>query len=269
MPFFHVRGIEIHAEVVASGPRLLVIWGSGADLRQRPPALERLAAHFEVLAYDQRGRGRTSKPDVACSMADYADDAAALLDAVGWDACAVLGWSFGGMVAQELGLRHPSSVTRAVLAASSSGGAGGASYPVHEYAALTPQQAARLSLEVQDTRRNEAWQAVHPDIVASAIRQREHAHAAALDEPERAMGLRRQLEARALHDTYDRRPSLAIPVLVAGGRYDGQAPPANQEALRRAIPGARLEFFEGGHGFLREDPAALPRLIEWLLAQQA
>ena len=66
-----------------------------------------LAESFEVLAYDQRGLGQSSVPPWPYAMADFANDAAALLDAVGWDDCVVMGISFGGMVAQELAIRHP------------------------------------------------------------------------------------------------------------------------------------------------------------------
>ena len=73
-------------------------------------------------------------------MADFADDAAALLDAVGWDDCLVLGISFGGMVAQEVAIRHPERVRRLVLACTSAGGEGGASYPLHELVDLSPEE---------------------------------------------------------------------------------------------------------------------------------
>ena len=65
--------------------------------------------------------------------------------------------------------------------------------------------------------------------------------------PDRAKGRALQLEARRHHDTYDRLPSLTMPVYICGGRYDGIAPPANLEALHAQIPGSQLEFFEGGH----------------------
>src|SRR6056297_3551236 len=67
------------------GPRLLFLNGTGGDLRQRPSLLEGpLARELEILAHDQRGLGQSGKPDVPYTMADYADDAAALLDHVGW-----------------------------------------------------------------------------------------------------------------------------------------------------------------------------------------
>ena len=69
-------------------------------------------------------------------MADYAADAAALLDHVGWDTCRVVGVSFGGMVAQELAVTSPERVERLALLCTSPGGASGASYPLHELAAL-------------------------------------------------------------------------------------------------------------------------------------
>lgn len=97
MPFIAVRDLQMYYETRGVGPRLLFISGTGGDLRRSPNAFESpLSTHFEVLVYDQRGLGRTDKPDVPYTMADYADDANALLDAVGWDRCMVMGVSFEG-----------------------------------------------------------------------------------------------------------------------------------------------------------------------------
>src|SRR3954453_15106037 len=74
----------------------------------------------------------------------------------------------------------------------------------------------------------------------------------------------RQLQARATHDTYDRLSQLTMPVLICGGSYDGQAPVANQHAIHAQIAGSRLQFFEGGHGFLSQDPAAYTAVAEFL-----
>ncbi len=83
-------------------------------------------------------------------MADFANDAAALLDVVHWDDCVVMGISFGGMVAQEV-IRHPERVRRLVLACTSAGGAGGASYPLHELAALSSEEQAAQRMQILDT----------------------------------------------------------------------------------------------------------------------
>jgi pimeloyl-ACP methyl ester carboxylesterase len=78
-------------------------------------------------------------------------------------------------------------------------------------------------------------------------------------------GLLRQLEARRLHDTFDRLPEITATTLVAAGRYDGIAPLANSEAIAARIPGARLEVFEGGHAFFFEDADAWPAIAKFLL----
>jgi 3-oxoadipate enol-lactonase len=159
MPFAQVKDTNIYFEIQGTGPRLLVISGTGGDLR-RPPRIfdSPLSPHFEILAYDQRGLGRTSKPDVPYTMADYASDAAGLLDAVGWDRCLVMGVSFGGMVAQEFAIRYSQKVVRLVLACTSSGGHGGASYPLIELDGLPVAEYSRRSLELADTRLDARWQ---------------------------------------------------------------------------------------------------------------
>ena len=153
-------------------------------------------------------------------MADFADDAAALLDAVGWDDCLVVGVSFGGMVAQELTLRHPRRVRRLVLACTSAGGAGGASYPLHELVKLDDDARAALQMELLDTRWDGAWRAAHPEqvaLIASRMPSGAGEHGAG------SPGLANQLAARARHDTAARLGSIGCPTLVCGGRFDGLA----------------------------------------------
>src|ERR1700709_1990805 len=102
MPTAQIGDIELYFERAGSGPPLLFISGTGGDLRAKPNIFSGpLAKSFDLLAYDQRGLGQSSKPDRGYTMADYADDAAALMDHVGWASALVVGVSFGGMVAQE------------------------------------------------------------------------------------------------------------------------------------------------------------------------
>jgi 3-oxoadipate enol-lactonase len=263
MPYARVGDIQIYYERAGAGPPLLFISGTGGDLRNRPGVFDGpLTQSFDLLAYDQRGLGQTGKPDAPYSMAGYADDAAGLMDALGWDRALVMGVSFGGMVAQELVLRHPGKVERLVLACTSPGGAGGASYPFHEIDHLDRLERSRLLIPISDTRRDAAWAAANPALFEQIL-----ALGAAdpfADEPGHAMGARRQLEARAAHDTWDRLDQITCPVMIAAGRYDGIALPATQERMAGRIPGARLRFFEGGHLFMIQDRTAIPAMTAFL-----
>ena len=265
MPFVQVRDLTVNYEMGGSGPRLLFLSGTGGDLRRRPSVFERpIGQHFEILTLDQRGLGQTLGPDREYTMADYAEDAIGLLDAVGWDRCHVMGVSFGGMVAQELAIRYPERLDRIVLACTSSGGAGNPSYPLHLHLSDSlPERAAR-QVRLSDLRRDDAWRAAHPDELRAAVEQTLAGAQVGADEPGRFEGYRRQLLARKGLDTYDRLPSIEAPVFICGGRYDGIAPIANQLKLHEQIRGSRLELFEGGHAFLNEDPRAYERVIAFL-----
>lgn len=276
MPHVQAGGLGIWYERPnpGGGPKLLYITGTGADLRKKPnPLGSPLAASFDLLTYDQRGLGRTGKPVGPYTMAQYADDAKALLDAIGWDQCAVIGVSFGGMVAQELAIRYPTSVRKLVLCCCSTGGAGGASYPLHELDHLSTEAKIHARLTRTDTRVNQAWIAEHAAdyqaMVDKALADAATDTSLYGHEPGRAEGARWQLLARAEHDTWDRAPSITRPTLVCGGKYDGQAEPPVVEALAQRIPGAELAFFEGGHGFLNQDPAAVQRVSAFVAQASA
>jgi 3-oxoadipate enol-lactonase len=265
VPIVRTDRIELYFERAGAGPRLLFISGTGGDLRNKPNVFDGpLARSFDLLAYDQRGLGQSEKPDVACCMADYADDAAALLEARGWDEAFVVGVSFGGMVAQELALRHPDRVTKLVLACSSPGGAGGASFPFHEIEHLKGEARARHLIPISDVRRDEAWAQAHPEAYAQLVGLGSQDPFA--EEPGHAMGAHRQLEARAAHDTWERLADIACPVMIAAGRHDGIALPKTQQRMADRIPGAKLQLFDGGHLFMIQDRTAVPAMAAFLLS---
>ncbi|HEX2848934.1 MAG TPA: alpha/beta hydrolase [Acidimicrobiales bacterium] len=269
MPTATINDVRIQYEVAGAGPRVVYVSGTGSDLRQRPTVFEGpLGAACTVLAYDHRGLGRSEIRDEPVTMADFADDAAALTRHVGWDRVAVVGVSFGGMVAQEIALRHPDLVDRLVLCCTSSGGPGGASYPLHELEAAGLEEDAMLRrrLAISDTRFGEEWQASDPVGTARCLEGMRTRAAAVPNEPGAATGARRQLEARASHDTWERLPEIEAPTLVCAGRYDGIAPVANSEALAARIPRAHLRVFEGGHLFLLQDRSAWPAIVDFIAA---
>lgn len=269
MPFSRVGDIDIyhedHGPTEGQAPEalpVLNISGSGNDLRVSYPARHPLNKHFRTIHYDQRGLGQTSKPTEQWTMADYANDAAGLLDVFGIEQAHVVGTSFGGMVAQHLALQHPERVARLVLACSASGGAGGASADLLAMAKLPPDEAARVRLNLMDSR----W--ITPDDVAEPLRSSfaERAKRTASLDDEAKRGAHMQIVARADHDTWDDLHRIEHETLVIGGTYDLQAPPENLHNLDSRLPNSSLEFFDGGHFFFIQDRTAWPRVIEFLNA---
>jgi 3-oxoadipate enol-lactonase len=261
VPTAHVNGIDVYYERSGAGAPLLFLGGSGQTLATSRFMLTPFIDAFEVAAHDQRGLGQTEVPPPPYTMADYASDALALLDELGWQHCLVAGVSFGGMVAQELAVTAPARVDRLALMCTSPGGAGGSSYPLHELARLPPEERSVRGVELLDTRFTPEWLAAHPDdrTLADFIVKREQASEAA--DQTGAIG---QLEARSHHDVFDRLPMITCPTLVACGRYDGIAPLRNGEAIASRIPDAELRVYDGGHAFFVQDPAALPEVIAFL-----
>jgi 3-oxoadipate enol-lactonase len=265
VPTVDLGPVTLYFERAGEGQRLLFISGTGGDLRNPPSVFEGpLGPCFDLVAYDQRGLGQTSVPEGPYRMAEYADDAAGLLQHLGWDSCLVMGVSFGGMVAQELALRHPERLRRLVLACTSSGGAGGSSYPLEELDLLQGKERVEQQLELMDTRwtptrrmtQLRKWKLMVDGFGAYLTR--------GTPSPERVKGAALQLQARSHHDTWDRLPAVACPTLVCGGRYDGIAPPINSERIAERIPGAELALFDGGHQFLWQDRSAYPRILAFL-----
>ena len=263
MPHIQTSDLNIYYEQAGSGPDLLVLNGTGADLRKKPNIMDSpLTAHFRVTAFDQRGLGQSQKPETGYVMATYADDAAALMNALDIDKAMVLGISFGGMVGQELAINHAARVGRMALWCTAPGGAGGASYPLHELdnppGEVSDDYLATM-MKLNDTRVDDDFIAANPELLAAARAQRDMS--AFEHEPHFAHGRTQQLLARAAHDCWSRLDRIACPVQLMGGEYDGIAAPQVMQAMATQIPDATLRFYQGGHMFMLQDGKVFPDTI--------
>jgi len=233
--------MRLHHELGGSGPRVLFFNGSGATLEGSAIIINGLREFATVLAHDQRGLGRTGIIDGPFTMAQYA-----------------LGISFGGMVAQHVAARIPRRIERMVLACTSSGGAGGSSYPLHELYALPENERARRFPTILDTR-------FTPEFVAQDETAR---MLLAAPRPtlsgDAKRGLDLQMNARRRHDAYGLLPDITCAVMVAAGATDGIAPPENCRRLADRLPDASYREFTGGHMFMLQDRSATPAMIEFL-----
>ncbi|MEL7608951.1 MAG: alpha/beta hydrolase [Bacillota bacterium] len=263
MPKATANGLKISYEIRGSGPNLLFINGIGADMKT-PIGLfnSPMVEHFTVLAYDPRGLGESEGPEAACTMADLAEDAAQLAKSVGWDKYHVFGASMGGMVAQELAIRHPDAVDKLVLAVTHSGGENGAPSIVDKMWDLSPEELLLLS----DTRQDAAWAAAHPGALESMQAQTARMKAFFEADPSRARGYRNQAAAVLGHDTTARLHLIAARTLAFNGKYDGGVPVAAAKIMAERIGDCRFELVEHGHGSWFFDPDVWEMVVEFLQA---
>jgi pimeloyl-ACP methyl ester carboxylesterase len=253
MPRALIDGIDIAWERAGSGPPLLFLHGSGTSMAMNASLRRPLERRFDVLTLDHRATGGSQIPERGFTMADCARDALTLADLAGWERFRVLGMSFGGMVAQELAVTEPDRVERLALLCTSSGGAGGSSFPLHE---------GPPSPTVIDTRFTPEWLADHPRDRFLIEMLAKRAEGKTFDQI-RGEGM--QLDARRRHDAWDRLDRISCSTLVAAGRYDGLAPVANSEAIVSQIVGATLRIYEGGHIFLIQDRTSMEGVIDFLV----
>jgi 3-oxoadipate enol-lactonase len=247
-------GAEIAYEVVGSGPPVLLIQGLGYGGRGFGPAIELLAEDFTVALFDNRGFGASDVPAGPYTVAELADDAAAVLDAAGFERAHVVGASLGGMVAQELALARPERVDRLVLACTTPGGAGSHAMPertvalIAQVPQLDPDVALRRLVE------NSLGQPT-PELVEEVLAYR-RAH------PPDTAGWMAQAAAGAGHDALDRLGDIKAPTLVVTGSADAVVDPRNSELLAERIPDARLERLDGcGHLLFWERPEEFAELV--------
>jgi pimeloyl-ACP methyl ester carboxylesterase len=252
MSHLMVNGLELFHHRRGAGQPLLLIQGmSGTHLSWGDPFMEALSADFDVVAYDHRGIGRSGRAEEPFSIADLAEDAAGLLDALGWESAHVLGISMGGMVAQELVLRHPERIRTLTLGCTYSGGPG---------SALAPETTLqRLSAGMLSGDKELAIRTGFEVNVSAAFAEQADSYepframAAALPAPVPVIML--QMQAIAQHDTSGRLPSVQAPTLVIHGDEDQMLPVDNGRLIASLIPGARLELLPGvGHMFWWEQP---------------
>lgn len=262
LTMIHVAGRNVarmprlHRVRRGSGEPLLLIMGMGGHHRAWSERfLSLLDKDFDVVTFDHRGIGESERAHAPFTVADLADDAAEVLDEVGWDRAHVFGVSLGGMVAQELVLRHPDRVRTLTLGCTTAGapelvGPGPTRY-VEAGMTRDKELAVRTGFEVN----------VSPAYAADPANfESFRADALAVRVPMPVVMM--QLQAAGQHDTNDRLGSIGVPTLVVHGTADEMLLSDNAERIAGAIPGARLELLDGiGHLFWVEQPERTATLL--------
>lgn len=262
MPVAHRDEVELHYESTgAHGAPVLLVMGLGMNATGWWRTVPVLAERFRVLSFDNRGVGRSGRPPGPYSTAQMADDAVAVLDAADEASAHVYGISLGGMIAQEIALRHPDRVRALILGATTPGGTRAAPADAETLAFfqrradMPAEEAVWASVPYNYAART--WRD-HGERVAQDIAQR-------LRFPIEPEPYRAQLAAALGHDALDRLGGVQAPTLVVHGEEDRMVPPANARLLADAIPGAELETLPGaGHLYPTDEPSADRAIAGWL-----
>jgi pimeloyl-ACP methyl ester carboxylesterase len=259
MPLTGNTQVSLYHDVVGDGPPVCLINGYRLSSAAWPhPFIARLSMRCSVISFDNRGTGRSDKPDDGYEFANQAQDVIGLLNDLRLPRVHLLGFSMGGAIAQECAIRYPDRVDRLILFATFCGGVWAEPTPssvinrILMTDGLTPEEAARQS-----------WPVTYaPDYLASNAEEVEQQMRRELEHPTPTSVARRQTEALRNFDSYRRLPQIGATTLVVTGTHDILVKPRNAAILASRIPNARLEMLADlGHRAIWEAPEEMAELI--------
>jgi pimeloyl-ACP methyl ester carboxylesterase len=242
---------QLYWESAGTGDPVLLIHGLGLSGGAWWRTVDTLADSMRVITFDHRGIGKSESLSYAYTTEAMADDAVSILDDLRLDRVHLYGFSLGGMIAQQVALRHPGRVQSLVLGGTHSGGRRVA-VPDAEVAAFFGRRATMPSEQA-------AWasvpynygprcRATHADRIAQDIERR-------LRNPFNEYAYRAQLLAGSMHNCYRRLARISAPTLVVHGARDRIIPVANAHMTAGLVPGAELRILEeAGHLYPTEEP---------------
>ena len=271
MPKVETNGIDIAYEIQGRGHPLVLITGVGYGSWFCHEIVPDLAAHFQVITFDNRGAGDSDKPAGPYTVPMMAADTAGLLDQLGVSNVYVFGHSLGGFIAQELAISRPDLVGKLILASTNHGG--------QNVIPITPE-----ALEVMTKRKGNLFELVRRGIAiatAPGFSQKQPGVEKELVDyrftnPVPPEQYQAQVMAGAgmaglsREDVIQRLNSIQVPVLVIFGEHDKVVPPENARLMVEKLPNARVKILpDAGHIFPIEDPQATVTAILDFLNEEA
>lgn len=250
MPEISVNGISMYYEIHGQGIPLVMIMGLRRNLEWWYCQMPALSKEFKVIAFDNRGAGRSDKPDMDYSIRLFADDTACLMDALGIHNAHVLGVSMGGYIAQELALNYPGKVNSLILGCTSCGGKRTilmSEERIKKFTANEGLTPAEILSKDMDIYFSDSFIMKNPDKVQMFID-------ISLRYYQPADAFLRQFAACQKHDTSGRLGGLKLPVLIMTGDDDPLVPSKNSFILKELLPQAELYLFSRRrHAFFIEE----------------
>ena len=257
-----INGVEIAYELRGAGVPLVLIHGALGDQSMFNSFAPVFARDYRVLTFDQRGSGLSEKPHGDYSIAQLADDTAALMDHAGFESAHIVGVSMGGMIALEFALRHPKRVRALVLGCTTPGGPKAVKIGGDSFAAAysaTPMSSEDRGRALAEAAFTKGYLDRHPEIVPAMIEARRQ-------RPLDPVALEGRLKAAMRHDVFERLAQIKCPTLVITGKDDALISWKNSQLLADQIGNAKLVLLEpAGHCFWLEQPEQSYQAIEQFL----
>lgn len=256
MPYASVNGIKIYYEVHGEGRPVVLIGGLGSQIQSWATQVPIYSEHFKVIVFDNRGAGRSDKPDAGYMTSDMADDTACLMDELGIESAHIVGKSMGGMIAQWLAIRYPDRVERLVMGCSS------ASRDEVGNEILRMGREIATKIGTQAVWLMALYLGYSREYIEKNLGTIKEAMASVSENPEALNGYLGQSFACESHNTTDLLHKIKSPALVMAGGADLIASPKRSRELAELIPRSELRVFEGaGHGFWRERQGEVDELV--------
>jgi len=262
MPYQTINGIQIYYEEYGKGDPVLLIQGLGYPSGMWFLQIPDLSRHFRTIVFDNRGVGRSDKPDEEYTVSLMASDAAGLLQALGIGKAHVAGVSLGGYIAQELALSQPGLVDRLVLMATTCGGPEYAEMTkalweeVAALAGLPPEEIIPKGMALAAA---PAFARSHPELIERSVVIR-------METLQPLYAFNRQAVAAYNFNSKDRSHLIHNPTLILAGDQDRVMPLQLTQAMAKKIPNARINVYpDTGHLlFLERAKEINQAIIEFL-----
>jgi poly(3-hydroxyalkanoate) depolymerase len=260
--FVHVDGLELRVAVEGEGPPLLLINGIGANIEMWAPFVAQLTGR-QVILFDAPGTGQSSRTRQPVRMRRLSRVVTGLLDTLGYERVDVLGYSFGGALAQQVAHQSPERVRRLVLAGTMCGIGVPANPLVLALMATPLRYHSRTHLERIAPRIYGGRSRTEPEVLRHHLEAR-------LERPPTMLGYQWQLYALAGWSSALWLHRLEQPTLVLHGEKDPIVPLVNSRLMARRIPGSQLVVVpKAGHLFLIDQPEEPASVVMDFLDQAA
>ena len=253
MPIAKVGDINLYYETHGKGEPLVLIMGYTLRGDHWLDMQSKLAREYRVIVFDNRGTGRSDKPEMPYTASMMARDVAGLLDVSSIGRANVFGYSMGGMIAQEFALNYPNRLNSLILGATFCGGLKSvlpspeamAFFLNQEVDKLSPEEIARGLIPMLW---NKEFVQNNPAVIEQFI-------ATCCKYPTPPQAVKSHQSVLMTFDSYDRLPNIEAPTLVIAGAEDRSMPYENSKILASTIPNAELVTIENeGHGLFISDP---------------